>query len=70
MEELNYILKSLDCEEEVAAAAIQEKYLKMKEICSRYCELKRPPQQEPTCKNVSANRRFSQKKKKKKKKSF
>ena len=68
MEELDYILKTLDAEEEVATAAIQEKYLQLKEIYSRCCELKRPPQ--PCSPHVSAVRPSSQKKKKKKKKKF
>ena len=66
MEELNFILKTLDHEEEAASAAIKEKYLKLKEIYSQYCDLKRPPKQE----SGSKNRSFSQKKKKKKKKKF
>ena len=65
MEELNFILKTLDKEEEAATAAIKEKYSKLKEIYSQYCELKRP-QQAPS----PRNRSFSQKKKKKKKKKF
>ena len=70
MEELNYILKTLDNEEKVATAAIKEKYVKLKEIYSQYCELSRPPEQEPRNPNVPANRSASQKKKKKKKKKF
>ena len=70
MEELNYILKTLDNEEKVATAAIKEKYVKLKELYSQYCELSRPPEQEPRNPNVPANRSASQKKKKKKKKKF
>ena len=70
MEELNYILKTLDNEEKVATDAIKEKYAQLKELYSRYCELYRPPEQEPRSPNVPANRAASQKKKKKKKKKF
>ena len=70
MEELNYILKTLDNEEKVATAAIKEKYVKLREIYSQYCELSRPPEQEPRNPNVPANRSASQKRKKKKKKKF
>ena len=71
MEELDYILKTLDNEEEVATAAIHEKYLQLKEMYSRCSELKRPPrQQETDCANVLSARPCSQKKKKKKKKKF
>ena len=35
MEELDYILKTLDNEEGVATAAIHEKYLQLKEMYSR-----------------------------------
>ena len=66
MAELDFILKTLDKEEAAATAAIKEKYLKLKEIYSIYCDLRRPPQQEPS----SKIRSISQKKKKKKKKKF
>ena len=66
LEELSSILETLDNEEEGATAAIKEKYLKLKEIYSQYCELKRPHRP-----NVpTRSRSFSQKKKKKRKKSF
>ena len=66
IEELGHILKTLDDEEEVATAALKEKYLKLKQIYSRYCELNKPPPSSPNV--LSRSRSFNQKKKQKKKK--